>query len=161
MARSKNEVIKVWIAAGLWLAIIVTESSEIGGASNTSRFLYPIFHFIFGMGMSRFEFWHPILRKSGHVIGYFILSLLFFRAWRATLPRQSARWALTWSRTAWLMTTFVACLDEWHQAYVPGRGSSVHDVLLDSSAALVAQIVLWVLLRGKSGKQNLEYASGV
>ncbi len=91
MTRSKNEIVKVWIAAGLWLGIIITESSKLGGASNTSRILYPVFHFLFNMGMDRFEFWHPILRKSGHVVGYFIMSLLFFRAWRATLPRFDVR----------------------------------------------------------------------
>jgi VanZ family protein len=162
LTRSKNEVVKVWIAAGLWLGIIVTESSQIGGASNTSRILYPVFHFLFHMGADRFEFWHPILRKTGHVIGYFIMSLLFFRAWRATLPRSDTRtWCLNWARIAWMMTTLVACLDEWHQAYVPGRGSSVHDVLLDSAAALLAQILLWWMLRRKEPEQDLEYASGV
>jgi VanZ family protein len=60
-----------------------------------------------------------------------------------------------------MMATLVACLDEWHQAYVPGRGSSVHDVLLDSGAALVAQIILWLMLRRRSTNQDLQYASGV
>ena len=96
------------------------------------------------MDAAHFEPWHFFLRKVGHFVGYFILSLLFFRAWRATLPlTRHAKWAIHWARIAWMMTTLVACLDEWHQAYVPGRGSSVHDVLLDSTAALVAQIVLW------------------
>ncbi len=148
MTRSKNEVLKVWIAAGLWLAIIVTESSKIGGMNNTGRILYPLFHFLFGMGLTRFEVWHPILRKTGHFVGYFILSLLFFRAWRATLPKSQG-WAFTWARIAWMMATLVACLDEWHQAYVPGRGSSVHDVVLDSSAALAAQAIIWYWLRNR------------
>jgi VanZ family protein len=160
LTRSKNEVLKVWIAAGLWLAIIITESSKLGGMHNTSRILYPLFHFLFGMGLARFEVWHPILRKTGHFVGYFILSLLFFRAWRATLPKSQG-WSLTWARIAWMMATLVACLDEWHQAYVPGRGSSVHDVLLDSGAALVAQIILWLVLRRRSTNQDLQYASGV
>lgn len=156
------KVVKVWIAAGLWLAIIITESSKLGGTSNTSRILYPVFHYLFGMDLARFEVWHPILRKTGHVVGYFILSLLFFRAWRATLPQPRVqKWWFTWARIAWMTTTLVACLDEWHQAYVPGRGSSVHDVLLDSAAALVAQIVLWLILRRRSTNQNLQYASGV
>jgi len=46
-----------------------------------------------------------------------------------------------------MMTTLVACLDEWHQAYIPTRGSSVHDVLLDSTAALAAQVILWAIWR--------------
>jgi VanZ family protein len=150
LTHSQKEIWKVWIAAGLWLGIIITESSKLGGSNNTSRILYPILHFLFGMGPVRFEFWHTIIRKTGHFVGYFIMSLLFFRAWRATLPQPGvSKWWMTWARIAWMVTTLVACLDEWHQAYVPGRGSSVHDVLLDSSAALVAQIVLWLALRGE------------
>ncbi len=161
MTHSKKEVLKVWIAAGLWLGIIITESSNLGGSNNTSRILYPIFHFLFGMGPVQFTPWHAVLRKTGHFVGYFILSLLFFRAWRATLPQPRVKgWWLTWARIAWMMTTLVACLDEWHQAYIPGRGSSVHDVLLDSSAALVAQIILWWMWRRRKSKPEMQFVSG-
>jgi VanZ family protein len=150
----------VWIAAGLWLGIIITESSKIGGSNNTSRILYPIFHFLFGMNLAQFEPWHTIIRKTGHFVGYFTLSVLFFRAWRATLPQpRISGWWLTWARIAWMMTTLVACLDEWHQAYIPGRGSSVHDVLLDSAAALVAQVIIWWIWRRKNSKIGLRFAS--
>jgi VanZ family protein len=155
-------VVKVWIAAGLWLGIIITESSKIGGSNNTGRILYPIFHFLFGMDAVHFQPWHHFLRKLGHFAGYFILSLLFFRAWRATLPQPHVSgWWMTWARIAWMMTTLVACLDEWHQAYVPGRGSSAHDVLLDSSAALTAQILLWWMWRRRQAPQAAGPAGGV
>jgi VanZ family protein len=157
--QTGKEVGKVWIAAGLWLGIIIAESSKLGGSNNTSRILYPVFHFLFGMGAVRFEFWHFVIRKTGHFVGYFIMSLLFFRAWRASLPQPGLpKWWVNWATIAWICTTVVASLDEWHQAFVPGRGSSVHDVVLDSSAALVAQIVLWWVLRQRGGKQDLQYA---
>ena len=44
------------------------------------------------------------------------------------------------------MTALVACLDEWHQTYLPSRTGNLHDVLLDGSGALVAQIVIFLLL---------------
>jgi VanZ family protein len=151
LTRSKNEVVKVWIAAGLWLGIITIESSKIGVAHNTGRILFPVFHFLFGVDAAHFEPWHFFMRKTGHVVGYFILSLLFFRAWRVTLASPNfPAWAFRWAAIAWIFTTVVASLDEWHQAYVPTRGSSVHDVLLDSSAALVAQILIWLWLRNSS-----------
>jgi len=156
--HAKKEVLKVWIAAGLWLSIITFESSMLGRSTNTSRILYPIFHFLFGMDLRHFEPWHFFLRKTGHFAGYFILSILFFRAWRATLPQPHVKgWWLTWARIAWMMTTLVACLDEWHQGYVGGRGSSVHDVLLDSAGALIAQLMLWWMWRRNTTKQNLQY----
>ena len=42
------------------------------------------------------------------------------------------------------MAALVACLDEWHQSYLPSRTGNLHDVLLDSTAALIAQIVLFL-----------------
>ena len=160
MTRSTKEVIKVWVAAGLWLGIIIVESTKIGGSNNTSRILYPIFHFLFRMNPAQFEPWHKVIRKTGHFVGYFTMSVLFFRAWKATIPQPGISWRPAWTAIAWAMTTVVACLDEWHQAYVPGRGSSVHDVLLDSAAAMVAQIILWWMWRGRAAKPDLKLASG-
>jgi VanZ family protein len=157
--RSPKEIWKVWIAAGLWLALIIAESSNFGSAGHTAHILYPLLHFLFGMSPERFPVWHVVIRKSGHFIGYFMLSLLLFRAWRATLPQPHVQgWWLTWARIAWITTTLVACLDELHQAYIPTRGSSVHDVLLDSAAALTAQVIIWLWLRRGSAEQDLKYA---
>jgi VanZ family protein len=102
------------------------------------------------MGMDPFRFlvWHFYIRKAGHFVGYFGLSLLLFRAWRATLPFASvSRWSMEWARIAFFMSALVACLDEWHQTYLPSRTGSLRDVLLDSIAALVAQVVLFLFLR--------------
>jgi VanZ family protein len=43
-------------------------------------------------------------------------------------------------------------MDEWHQSYIPSRTGTWHDVLLDSSAALVALILIrfWISRRTKS-----------
>src|SRR5580704_10824980 len=89
LSSDRHEVLKAWIAAMLWLIVIAIESSALLSASNTSRILYPLLHFLFGMDWTRFEVWHFYIRKSGHVVGYAILSILLFRAWRATLPTMS------------------------------------------------------------------------
>ncbi len=88
-----------------------------------------------------FLVWHFFIRKTGHFVGYFTLSLLLFRAWRATFPFPGASWTIQWARISFFMTALVASLDEWHQTYLPKRTGTVHDVLLDSTAALVAQIL--------------------
>ena len=41
----------------------------------------------------------------------------------------------------------MAMLDEWHQSFLPSRTGTVRDVILDSAAALLAQIVLFAILR--------------
>jgi VanZ family protein len=145
---ARKHLIKAWIAALLWLGLIVGESSNYGSADNTSRFLYPILHFLMGLDPFRFLVWHFYIRKLGHFVGYFGLSLLLFRAWRATLPFASvSRWSMEWARIAFFMSALVACLDEWHQTYLPSRTGSLRDVLLDSVAALVAQVVLFLFLK--------------
>ena len=126
--------------------VIAVESTNLGSSANTGRILYPILHFLFHMDVAHFAVWHMFLRKTGHVIGYSILSVLFFRSWRATFPRLSTRWCLQWASVAWLSTSLVAILDEWHQSFLPSRTGTVRDVLLDSCAALLAQAVLFAIL---------------
>jgi hypothetical protein len=146
-----KDILKVWFAAGLWLAVIAIESTSYLSADYTSRFLYPIFHFLFGMGWHRFLIWHHYIRKTGHFVGYFILSVLLFRAWKITL-RSPMLWTLRWSTIAFFTSALVASLDEWHQTYLPSRTGLFSDVVLDSSAALAAQIVLFLYFRAKAAK---------
>ena len=140
----------MWLPSAIWLAIIATESTNLGSADHTSRILYPIFHFLFGTDPARFAVWHAVIRKTGHFVGYFTLSVLLFRSWRASFPRLSTRWCLQWSTLAFLCTALVAILDEWHQTFLPSRTGTVRDVVLDSSAGLVAQIALFAILRRQS-----------
>ena len=53
---------------------------------------------------------------------------------------------MQWARISFFMTALVACLDEWHQTYLPSRTGTCHDVLLDSTAALTAQQILLFLI---------------
>lgn len=119
---------------------------------HTGHILYPIFHFLFHMDPAKFAVWHQVFRKTGHVVGYFILSVLLFRSWRGTFPRLSTRWCFEWATVALLSTALVASLDEWHQSFLPSRTGTARDVLLDTAAALVAQIALFVMLRMESSR---------
>ena len=140
-------MLKAWYPSAIWLGVIAIESTSLGSSENTAHILYPIFHFLFALDPLRFAAWHHILRKTGHFIGYFTLSVLLFRSWRASLPAFSTRWALPWAAMAFLGTIVVASLDEWHQGFLPSRTSTFSDVILDSIAGLVAQLVLFCALR--------------
>jgi len=151
LSSNRHEVLKAWIAAILWLILIAIESTALLSAHNTSRILYPLLHYFFGMDWERFEVWHFYIRKSGHVVGYAMLSFLLFRAWRATFPDIShTRWAPRWSALAILGTALVASLDEWHQSFIPSRTGRWVDVVLDTCAGIGAQIlVVLVSMRKK------------
>jgi VanZ family protein len=148
LSADRHKVLKTWIAAILWLIVIAIESTDWLSSHHTSRILYPLFHFLFGLDPDRFETWHFLIRKGGHVFGYGLLSILLFRAWRETLPDETgARWTWRWASIAVLGTAIVASLDEWHQSYIPSRTGTVHDVILDTCAGIAAQILLFFLAR--------------
>jgi VanZ family protein len=100
------------------------------------------------MDYFHFEHWHHYIRKGGHVFGYGLLSILLFRAWRATLPGLgNAKWIFRWANLAVLGTALVASLDEWHQSFNPLRTGTPRDVLLDTCAAVAAQILLFISVK--------------
>jgi VanZ family protein len=143
LTRSQKEVLKAWIAAILWLIVIAIESSTYLSSHNTSKILYPLLHFFFGVDHSGFETWHYLIRKTGHVLGYGLLSILLFRAWRETLPAPAhQRWTFRWTYIAILGTLLVASLDEWHQSLLASRTGRWQDVVLDTSAGIVAQVLV-------------------
>ena len=147
LTSSTKRILKVWLPSVFWLAVIATESTNLGSSEHTQRILYPLFHYLFGTDRQRFEIWHVVLRKTGHFVGYATLSVLLFRSWRGTFPRLSTRWCLQWATLAFACTALVAALDEFHQSFLPSRTGTFRDVVLDSTAALTAQIAIFVILR--------------
>jgi len=143
---------KQWIPALIWIGVICFESTDMMSAANTASILFAVVARVVGhVDVATLVDWNHYLRKLGHVVGYAILSGLLFRAWRATLPSPTGRlWAFPWARLAFWMAAAVASLDEFHQSYIPSRTGRWQDVVLDSAAALVLQIVLYVLLRNKA-----------
>ena len=158
MTSSQKDILKTWFAACLWLTVIAIESTTYLSADETSRFLYPIFRYLFAMDWQHFLVWHHYIRKAGHFVGYFVLSVLLFRAWKATL-RSPAPWMWRWASIAFFLSAFVASMDEWHQTYLPTRTGLFSDVLLDSSAALTAQVVIFLLTRAKTRRKSEPVAS--
>jgi len=77
---------------------------------------------------------HWLLRKTGHVIEYAVLALLWRRALAGPDAPAPWRWPLA-------LTVLTAGLDEVHQAITPTREGRVADVLLDGSAAAAALLV--------------------
>jgi VanZ family protein len=152
LTPSTRRILKSWLPSALWFAVIVLESTNLGSSENTSRILYPIFHFLVSMDPVRFAAWHHVLRKIGHFVGYFTLSVLLFRSWRSSFPRLSTSWCVQWATLAFSNTALVAWLDEWHQTSMPSRTGVLSDVVLDSCAGFTAQIVILLILRARASR---------
>lgn len=150
-----------WLPVFLWLGVITVESTEMMGGGNTSRWLLQICHALWGQtdGPS-FETCHFLLRKLGHLCGYGLLSTFFFRAWVQTLQgfwkTALRRIYLESARLAVACTFVIACLDELHQRYLPGRTSSFRDVLIDTSGATLFTVAFLLLL---VYRENTRYQS--
>ena len=63
-----------------------------------------------------------------------------------TLPRSRF---LPDAIMALLGTALVASCDEWHQTFIPSRTGAISDVMLDSFAALTAQVLIFLYLSRK------------
>lgn len=84
---------------------------------------------------------NAVVRKLAHVTEYFILGLLL---WRALRRGRFEAWRWSWAAGTFLLGVAWAGLDELHQVFERGRGSSVVDVGWDSLGLLLGLSVLFV-----------------
>lgn len=145
-----RKLILHWIPAVIGIIVILIESTGAMSASNTSRWLLPIWTKLFGpVTPERWTVIHHYIRKIGHFVGYGLVSLGFFEGWRITFVdkvRSRRQLLLRAAPLALLCTLLLASWDEWHQSLIPGRTSRVADVGIDFSGAVAAHIVLLVVL---------------
>jgi len=138
--------VRAWIPTLLWLCVLAAFSTDLFSAEHTGGILLKILHALFGqISAHQFQQIHFLVRKSAHFCSYGLLSALAFFSWRATLP-SLRRWTLRWSLLAVLLAAAAGGMDEFHQRFVPSRGSSLHDVFIDTMGAVFFQLViaLWL-----------------
>jgi len=149
-ASSQQDLLRAWWPAAVWVGLIAFESTDFFSSEHTGSMLYILWTHLFGkVDLHFFVVFHHYLRKTGHVVGYGMLSLLLLRGWRATLGHIPAL-LLRATLLAWLGTLSVAALDEWHQSFIPSRTGTVWDVLLDSVAGVAFLVIAyWWLPRAE------------
>jgi VanZ family protein len=76
------------------------------------------------------------IKKSAHVIEFLVLTLLTQRSFQFKFSYYSI-----------LLPLFVAFTDETHQAFVPGRGSKLTDVLIDLIGISLGLLALNIKLK--------------
>ena len=144
---SRPNLVRAWWPAIVWIGLIAFESTDFFSSEHTGSMLYSLLTRLFGdINFYKFLVFHHYLRKTGHVVGYGMLSLLLLRGWRATLGRIHTL-LLRAALLSWLGTAFVAAMDEWHQSYIPSRTGTVWDVALDSVAGVAFLVAAYLGLR--------------
>lgn len=147
--------LRAWIPTLLWLFVLAAFSTDTFSAEHTGGILLKVLHALFGqISAQLFQLIHFLIRKSAHFCSYGLLGALAFFSWRATLP-SFQRWTFRWSLLAVLLAVTAAGLDEFHQSFVPSRGSSVRDVFLDFAGAVFFQLVIAIWLGRQAARSDM------
>ncbi|MEZ2348872.1 VanZ family protein [Terriglobus sp. RCC_193] len=141
-----------WLPVLFGIAVICAESTNTMGANHTGIWLSQLAAWS-GHPGGPFALINHLLRKSGHFTGYGLLGIFFARGWYSVLRRRLvASWSTLRLRAAMfgiLSTAVVASADEIHQIFLPTRGASVWDVLLDTSGAVVLNTLFLAFLAAR------------
>ncbi|HET9915065.1 MAG TPA: VanZ family protein [Anaerolineales bacterium] len=81
-----------------------------------------------------FGSWDYFVKKGGHMLGYALLALTY---WRGLNPEPGKK------RFAWALTICYAITDEIHQGFVPGRHPSPFDIFFFDNLGAILGLVLW------------------
>jgi VanZ family protein len=145
----KQDFAKYYLPVLFWMGFIFWMSTETFSSQNTSSLMETALRFFLPKISAReLDLIHAMIRKSGHVMEYFILGLLSFRAFRGG---SIGSWNWRWSFFAVILVALWAAGDEFHQSFDPTRTASVVDVVLDTVGGVLAQfaIILWHRYRKK------------
>lgn len=123
------------------------------------------------------EILQHIVRKCAHMSIYFVLFLCVFYAvhnWikffrlrcrtatacqnkNISSPVPAIQYSFSYLSpyiVTFLITVIYSVTDEIHQYFIPGRSCELRDVLIDSSGALAAAVVLFAAARIRLGRQG-------
>jgi VanZ family protein len=132
-----------WWPAIAMMAIIFIGSTDLGAMSHQSRLLLPLLRW-FGFGETAIHGIILAIRKLAHLTEYALLAIFVWRAWMLRpVFRPPVAWHWSEALLPFLICVGYALLDEFHQSFVPSRGASIWDVLIDVCGAVIGLALLW------------------
>lgn len=154
---TSRSLVRNWWPVLFWLGVIRLESTDLASASNTGGLLYKLISFVWPRVDTVFvDQLDGVLRKTGHFVGYAILSALVFIALQKTNRDRFCQvlrrpwgtylrdlWRSEWCCIAILATIATAAADEIHQTFIPSRTGRWQDVVIDTCGAAVVQLIIY------------------
>ncbi len=152
-----------------WMGVIFAFSAQSsfesqGASDQVMMLLEKVIYFFTGKQLSmsvspeNYQFVEIFVRKLAHMFIFFILcisSMLFMFTFKIGM------WKRIFISMAFCFT--YACIDEYHQMYVDGRGASFIDSLIDTSgaaigiiAALVIYCIVYTIYHTHQNKKQLK-----
>ncbi|MBN3554031.1 VanZ family protein [Fictibacillus nanhaiensis] len=95
------------------------------------------------------ELTNSLLRKAAHLLlfgSFAIILYVLLKKFLGTLFSYIL---------AWELASLAGMLDEFHQQFVPDRGSSIHDMMLDSLGAFLFLTITLVINMGQTRKKRI------
>lgn len=129
-----RKIITLWLPVFVWcLGIFLLSSRPV---LTSSRFYWQDF----------------LIKKLAHIFEYAILSTLIYRALvnGGVKKKNAGIWAL-------IFVVFYGASDEYHQSFVPGRQSTIRDVIIDGFGGGLAILIILRYLP-KSSKRIKSFA---
>lgn len=168
--HSPWSLIRAWLPTVFWIGVIACESTALFTSANTQRWVYSLLNFFSISIAAHADLINGVGRKIGHFTGYGILGAFAFFGWTELLAYMKEsqlirlgrimevprRWHLRAAVLAVLVVFAVACLDEFHQSFIPGRTAAFHDVILDTLGGVFAQMLILLFWRPRAEKKKVE-----
>ncbi|MEA1975746.1 MAG: VanZ family protein [Bacillota bacterium] len=146
-----KKILISWIMVMLWMALIFNLSAQVREESNqlSTGITVIIEKIIEKVNLFDIKFdiktINHIVRKNAHFFIYLILGILVMNA-----IRKSKYLALS-------ICIFYAMSDELHQAFVPGRGPGIKDVLIDSAGAYIGVLIFILIMKKVIKNERILY----
>jgi VanZ family protein len=158
-STARSVFLRYYLPVIVWAAVIALLSTSGFDTSFTFKVLQAVNDALeLGFSVAWLREINAVFRKLGHVTEYFILGLLL---WRALRRGREEAWRWGWALGTLLLGAAWAGLDELHQRFERGRGSSVLDVGWDTLGLLLALLLLLGLAwRKKKGRRPFDSAQG-
>ena len=137
MAVAIRDLLRNWVPVVAWMLLIFLASGDLMSAEHTSRFLIPLLRWIApDISYATVVSIQFLVRKCAHLVEYAILAALLWRA----LPRSPRRFQRAVA-IALVVAVVYACLDEFHQSFIPSRTGVPQDVVIDCCGALLGLLL--------------------
>ena len=140
MNKDKNKKIISILLLVMWMVLIFCFSQQdaTDSSSLSNGFIATIYSFITGKEatLEVLEKYSFIVRKLAHFSVYFVLGLLSFNV----MVQFKTKYAYSF-----LISFVYSISDEIHQIFIPGRAGQIRDVLIDSSGALLAILICYLI----------------
>jgi VanZ family protein len=139
---------RVWRYGPLvaWMVFMFFASTGALSGENTSRIVRPLLLWLFpDISDEKIALAHFVTRKVAHFLEYGVLAFLAARAFSSSsAPLLRRRWFLI----SLLLVVIYSISDEYHQSFVPSRGASIYDSVIDTLGGLTA-LLLYYAWRSK------------